>query len=487
MNELTAPAYRELIQAALPSTVDADTVDPDLHTLFTPDSHRLALDPDVTVVRGARGVGKTVWFKALQRDSLRAVAAEAYQLPRLNTIDSLVGYGSQLEPHRYPGPATLTKLVHGSGDPSEIWATVLLQALEVTHIASLPSWAEKIQWVRDHPDALDMALAQADAVSSKEGKVRLLLFDALDRLHVDRQRADELAGGVLRLALDLRTRTRSLRAKVFIRRDMFESAERQFPDASKLTANATDLTWSPANLYGLLFHQMGNAKNPLAGTFRTSTPLWTSGGAERYTPPYDVVGDGKRQQELFTRVAGTYMGTDHRKGYTYTWLTNHLTDGVGEVSPRSFLSALTKAAEVTKARFAGHELALHYEGIRQGVQAASRIRVAEVNEDLPWVATALTQLEGLQVPIDQRLVVERWREVDLATTLRRMADVLASRNDEAAVRTGPGEVDDYDGLIRQLIELGVMSRRADGRIDLPDVYRIAFRVGRKGGIPRFGS
>lgn len=32
--------------------------------------------------------------------------------------------------------------------------------------------------------------------------------------------------------------------------------------------------------------------------------------------------------------------------------------------------------------------------------------------------------------------------------------------------------------------MGVMRRRRDGRIDLPDVYRIAFGVGRKGGVPR---
>jgi hypothetical protein len=35
-----------------------------------------------------------------------------------------------------------------------------------------------------------------------------------------------------------------------------------------------------------------------------------------------------------------------------------------------------------------------------------------------------------------------------------------------------------------MIDLGVMRRRRDGRIDLPDVYRIAFNIGRKGGVPR---
>jgi hypothetical protein len=39
-------------------------------------------------------------------------------------------------------------------------------------------------------------------------------------------------------------------------------------------------------------------------------------------------------------------------------------------------------------------------------------------------------------------------------------------------------------LINELMGLGIMTRRRDGRIDLPDVYRIAFDIGRKGGVPR---
>ena len=68
---LTPEDYRDLFTSALPGVSDADTIEPDLRTLFTPDSHRLALEPDTTVVRGARGVGKTVWFKAIQDPLLR--------------------------------------------------------------------------------------------------------------------------------------------------------------------------------------------------------------------------------------------------------------------------------------------------------------------------------------------------------------------------------------------------------------------------------
>ena len=79
---LTPHQYRELL-TAMPSTVDADTNPIDPRTLFTPPGHRLSLDPDVTVVKGGRGVGKSVWFKALQEDALRELATQEYRLPAL--------------------------------------------------------------------------------------------------------------------------------------------------------------------------------------------------------------------------------------------------------------------------------------------------------------------------------------------------------------------------------------------------------------------
>jgi len=183
---LSPGEYRELIQAALPVSTDADTVDPEPRTLFTPDSHRLALDPDVTVVRGARGVGKTVWFKALQDGKLRALAADDYQLARLKSVETLAGYGAELRPDVYPGPASLGRMLEDGLAPYDIWMAVLLRALGTAGIQELQSWPERLQWLHDHPDEQDQALAIADQRAGEGKATRLILFDALDRLHTSR-------------------------------------------------------------------------------------------------------------------------------------------------------------------------------------------------------------------------------------------------------------------------------------------------------------
>lgn len=478
---LRAQDYRELIQVALPTSTDADTKDPGPRTLFTPDSHRLALDPDVTVVRGARGVGKTVWFKALQVGELRSIAADDYQLGRLRAVETLAGYGTELSTGAYPGPKSLGLMLdEGRVAPYDIWMAVLLSAIGAPEISAVSAWLERARWVRDHPDEQEEALAAADRQAGSSQVTRLILFDALDRLNASRTRANELVEGILRLALELRTTTRNIRAKVFIRPDMFDRLQLHFSDASKLAANAADLTWSVTNLYGLFFHHLGNADSEYAGAFREVTGRWRPAEDGRYVPVRGLTADQTVQQPVFTSIAGPWMGANHRKGHTYTWLPNHLADGIGQTSPRSFLQALSTANEQTRNNFADHEYALHWDGIKRGVQTASKTRVAEVAEDLPWVRTTMRPLQGEQVPIDQELVIDRWRMVKLAEELR----PAGPAPEDEEVRTGPRNPADYDEIISELIEIGIVTRRATGRLDLPDVYRLAFGLGRRGGVPR---
>lgn len=479
----SASEYRELLQAALPASIDADTVNPQPRTLFTPDGHRAALDPDVTIVRGARGVGKTVWFKALQDDRLRTLAADDYQLARLRAVQTLAGYGTELNPNGYPGPNSLGQMLDNGADPYNIWMAVLLCALGTPGIRQESSWAKRALWVHSHPDSQEAALAAANRAAADRATTKLILFDALDRLHTNREYANRLIEGILRLSLELRTRTNNLRAKVFIRPDMYDALRLHFPDASKLSANAADLRWSVTNLYGLFFQQLGNADSPYAATFRESSGYWREAEAGRHSMPRGLMGDQETQRTVFTDIAGPWMGANHRKGHTYTWLPNHLVDGIGQTSPRSFLQALRTANEETRDKFASHPYALHWDGIRRGVQAASVTRVAEVNEDLPWVPTAMKPLAGLQVPIDREAVISRWEETNLAVQLFMVTDV----SDESQVRTGPRNIRDPDEIIKELIEIGIITRRSTGRLDLPDVYRIAFGLGRRGGVPRLSG
>ncbi|MCC9307583.1 hypothetical protein LN042_10795 [Kitasatospora sp. RB6PN24] len=480
MTDLSPAQYRDLLITAAGATFEADSVEPNLRLLYTPHTHRLALDPEVTVVQGERGTGKTVWARALTDDRLRGVAAAAYMMPRLRRATVTTGFGSWDSANEHPGPGTMRALFDSGADPVDIWHAVVLVALGDPALRDL-DWPARVRWVAENPDAYERRLWDHDREARAKDTVQLILFDRLEHVYGTRRIDDLLVSGLLRVALELRMNTRCVRAKVFLRPDMFESAPRNFPDASKIRANPALLDWKTVGLYGLLFHQMGNAGGDLAARFREQTGVWQDEGDGRFVAPVDAMADAGRQEEIFAVIAGRYMGAK-QKGYTYTWLPNHLQDGNQQVSPRSFLKAISTAAAYTRDNLATHELPLHHDAIRRGVRDASLLRVDEITEDIPWAAVAVGKLEGLQVPIEESAVRQCWNEKGLTAELDKM--VVAQQ--ELEVRSsGPRDTADHPSLIRQLEELGIMTRRrTDQRIDLPDVYRIAFGIGRKGGVRR---
>ncbi|MET7871615.1 hypothetical protein [Streptomyces cyaneofuscatus] len=484
---MTAPLetedYRSLLVSALPPAQDADTVEPTLFNLFTPDSHRLALHVDTTVVRGGRGVGKTFWCRSLLDTQLRDVAAEEYRIERLRNLKVSPGYGAMLQPELYPGAGELASLVGSGVRAYDLWNAVLLVALGQNELQGDMEWTDRIAWVQANPGARDRTIARVDKQAQVDGLTHLVLFDALEHLHQDRIQADRLVAGILQLALEMRLSTKNIRCKIFIRPDMFDGALLHFPDASKLTSNAASLQWTITNLYGLFFHYLGNHESPESAMFRSGTGNWTE-HAGRHLPPSTLLGDQQLQASVFSDLAGPYMGANYRKGITYTWLPNHLMDGVEQVSPRSFLNALSMAVDETRGKYASHTYAIYHEGIRKGVQSASQTRVNEISEDMPWVRTVIAPLVGQQVPIDQGLVLDLWQSAKLTAALVKEAARTNAGGSETEVRTGPRYPDEHLRLIDELIALGVMRRRKDGRIDLPDVYRIAFSIGRRGGVPK---
>lgn len=477
---LTAGEYRNLIRDALAEPTDAGTAPPRLTTLFTPDGHRDALDPDVTVVRGARGVGKTIWYQALQDETMRTLSAGEYQIARLGRISTIPGYGESLRPDDYPSPRTLAGLVRGGFDPYDIWTAVVLHALAPDPTPD-HDWGAAVRECHADGTAVDRALVAADERAGERDTTYLLLFDALDRLHPSRDETNRLVEGLLRVALELRTQTHRVRVKVFIRPDMLDDRTTSFPDASKLLSNDATLSWSDTSLYGLLFHLLGNAEDGRAAAFRDETGPWHGPVGGRFTAPGRLIGDRDAQRGLFEKIAGPWMGTNHRRGRTYTWLPNHLMDGIGGISPRSFLTAVSAAADYTAANIREHDHALHWDGIRNGVQRASVTRVKEITEDLPWVDVVLKPLAGRQVPIEADEIIGCWRDNEVTAELEKRATLGGG---DVRLPTGPREPGDPRELIDELIEIGILTRRATGKLDLPDVYRIAFDVGRKGGVPR---
>jgi hypothetical protein len=427
-----------------------------------------ALDPNRALVVGGRGTGKTFWWETLASDVGPGLLSTLFDTRREGLRYQVsVGHGAKaLAAGRSLDADTLTALFEQFNERT-VWKSVVLARVAPDRFEALRSWKEWVQWVRDHPEESAQILAETDDRLDREKRRHLVVFDAIDRtgtLWKDVVRAHR---GLFGLLLEL-TGMRAIRAKAFVRLDVLEDPEvLRFPDASKLQTAAVELAWRRVDLYGLLWQYLANSDEH-ADAFRAMSEGWRNPRGV-WAVPAPLSSNEEMQQRLWHQLAGRWMGTRERQGDTYPWLTNHLGDAFGRVSPRSFLKAVLEAARATPKE---ESQTIHFKAIQDGVREAAAIRAREIREDFPWTETALVALEGLLVPCDPKRVLAAWRHAQI--------EQLLDRDPEARRRRRHGG--DLRGVLDDLIDLGVVQRLRDGRINVPDVYRLGFGMKRKGGV-----
>jgi hypothetical protein len=457
-----AQALREAILAASLETSNFGE-EPQPGTLYVPLSHLKALRLDAHVVVGGRGVGKSFWTSALQSDALRGLLGSS--APELEGIVVRVGFASAEAIDRYPNADVFAAFIDQGGDPYDLWRAVVLRWVAERAQQPIPvaSWQETVSWLKSESEAAARLMQQ------QRDWRGLILFDALDRTSNEWQRMDSIVRGLLRAVLWLKAFP-GLYAKVFLREDQAERTVFNFADASKLTATKADLTWARHDLHGLLWQRLINAPGTHGERLREIFEAHEHSGI--WLLPDDMKRETEVQRASFERLAGPWMGRDRRRGVPYTWSVSHLADGRGQTSPRSFLAAIRQAAEDSSERYPQHEVALHYESIKRGIQKASEIRVQEVAEDYPWVRDVLSELKGMNVPCDYTEVQSRWQERFPAGPQSISSDRLPAQHAERG----------WDGLRDDLQRLGLIEPKKEGRVDMPDLYRVGFGLGRKGGV-----
>ena len=481
-NDTRIEAIRETLVSVLPEgTSHGET--PTLGSVYLPRSHVKALHPDSLLVTGMRGAGKTFWWSALQNPQVRELVARISAEVNLNeSTEVLIGFGVLPEPDRYPSRDILSHLLHNGMEARLIWRTVQAQQLAPQDhpLRQQPDWMTRTHYVHENPEPVERLFYERDKELERKKSWSLILFDALDRCADDWKGMYRLVRGLLQTALDMRA-YRRLRVKVFLRSDQLDESEiANFPDASKVLSSKVELSWPRNELYGLLWHYLANAPDEGAA-FREFSQIedWNAvqiGDHRLFPVPRRLIFVEEAQRDLFHAIAGEWMGRDRRRGFPYTWIPNHLADTEGRASPRSFLVALRKAAENTRDQYPGHDKALHYESIKRGVQEASKIRVQELQEDYPWVHRLLQPLQGMVVPCSFDEVVQRWEA-------NRVPEALEREIEQNEVKLPPARFGlGSEGIRQDLESLGIFMRTRDGRVNIPDVFRVGYGLGRRGGV-----
>jgi hypothetical protein len=451
-----------------------------LDEIYAPETHAAALDPATAVVVGSRGTGKSFWASVLGQDETRETASIAY--PRLGLGRVIVKFGfTGLGGPEGIGVDALNACVPPDAGIEQAkafwWATVLRAAAQSEGKPSKKLshfMAQAVDW-----ESREELLAEHEQHLRHEDKILLVIYDALDRLATNWPRRRLLTEALLEVAWEMRA-FRAIRPTLFFRPDQIEDDALKFVELPKLRTGAVRLNWSQVDLYGLVFSRLVLAPAPEAqsafGQLMQMNNISQAKQKDILSRHWELARKSDLQQKIMTELSGPYMASGRfgfKKGGTYDWAFKHLADSFFEVTPRSFLGLVIAAAQYG---FPPENRAMTPEGIRHGLRAASKTRVDQLHQDFAWIKGVLAPLAGLLMPQDQDKVFSAWKSAKTVSIL--FDDANKNKYLPPIVHgSTPSESDLYFALER----IGVMSRRKDGRIDMPDLFRVAAKLLKKGG------
>lgn len=478
----------------------ADSEDPERlkRAFFAVPEHVRAFDPNVVLVVGDRGAGKTALFRVvLELGLLGALrrAAPRVQLPASGEVEFVRGFGSSLG-RDSPSTPGLKELLGGAGSTqasaSNLWAAYLIRALSqhleeadraaLAALLSLPA-GNTTGIVSTYGAMAEASVVILDRLDERLERKQQWLFVGYDELDTlggrdwgTMQRGTQ--GLVSYWAVHSR-RWRRIRPKLFMRTDLFRrSSETLGADVAKLAGNRVELTWSDQNLYSVLLKRFVASGDELRDYVRRaagSKVTWENDQDLGETPKMDQASDAR---PIVDRLIGPYMGANDKKGLAFNWLLDHVRDGLEVATPRALVTLFEKAAhrELIDRKAKGNRL-LHPSSLRRALDDVSLDHVSYASHEWPWLHGVRSRLGQLEVPKPRRDVEQRLAQ-----------NWEASWSSELPGLRPPAS--DARELVDYLLEVGVLRERrmrSEVRVDAPDLYLAGLGLKRRGGVSRGGA
>lgn len=514
------PILRAIVDAAPPTGDAADDVEP-LPMFLPTGSFLRALDPSILLVKGDRGAGKTALFNALAHGGVAALVGLARATSRAWPEAKRPGVWATVAVGQVDFPEQLVAGERLAGrtdrELQAFWLGLLVRSLrEGEHLVGFGGqpWArlggrctvqERIDLTLAHLEEVLFALDELDARLHHEGRRLFVCYDQLDRLMPVFAHARDPVGALLAFWYGQQRRWRALSPKVFLRIDLFDDVQLAFPDASKFFAgHQTELEWDRMDAWRMwikrLVNQPDRARNQEVRRWaRETSPgllfeqhetLGFIPMVQASPPPQLALFDRSAPQEqrrpgeehlapLIERLVGKHMGAGPRKGLSFAWVPAHVEDALGRLLPRSFLHTMREAGARALERWeatAPDKRAPHPmqpSDLVAGLEKASQLRLEDLCDEDPWIREIREPLSGMVVPATR----EEWlRRLDLVPR----SGVADENHLRRYVPNGTSSADILETLGRR----GIVERRSSDTFTVPELYRAALEVRRKGGPQR---
>lgn len=466
-------------------------------------SYNKLADAKTFLITGGRGAGKTELFRILtSHDGLNHILSnnDKKRYTQLINSEFLIGYIATGEGSKaFPAPNICSRWVKNKEpeDVSAFWTGLLCSVLlkrfaddmEIHHIAinnlgtelytALTEKGSEISawWslVYAHEEQCESFFNILDNVLNKRNICIFLTYDELDRICSNYKDLFVFIRSLLNFWFSHNNRFTNIKAKIFLRSDLYNAKALQFVDSSKMRAYHLELKWNALSLYRVLVKRMANSGSSLLIQYLKEIPELLSFESENQLG-YMPCDSEEPFHLLIEKMIGKYMGKTPKRGLSYSWVPNHIQDANGELAPRPFLKCFSFAAEdmlthIDEINRLEDSRLLLPGRLQSALVKVSSDRVKELTyEEYHWLQDLIDRLNGKNMLMDKNEFLSY-----LSPTLW----------PEEKRKELPGK--SSEEILDTLLGLGIVMKTPDDRINVPEIYLHGFGLKRKGGIKRPGK
>lgn len=439
--------------------------------------YRYIFDNNKFLITGSKGSGKTALFKVLKCSEYAHKLAKYVDVKSdlIEQTEWIIGLDSKGD---FPSQANFRAIgkKHKREIYSVFWKILAVRVLEKIIKQSIENYPDylnelfeckysDIKGILERNTSIDEELSELfselDVILEKKSKIVIITYDALD-FCIDSDIRGVFISELINLWSENNIRFGHIKAKIFLRDDIFKNEITDITDRVKLNNYRTVIDWDYDHLLAMVWKRMLETNESLKAVIENT--LIKKGYSLVVSEDVGIIPRPNMEinELMLNELVGNKMGKGN-KAYTYNWIAYRLRDTNDKIVPRSILKLFSLAAknELAEGKNEGKKL-MRPKSLESSVNEVSEDRVTDMSDEYPEYKNVFLSLKNFcpTFPVEEEALKE---------------GLINCRLSESSIKSD----------IDKLKEIGVLKdyqrKKSDPiRYHIPDIYLKGMGLMRKG-------
>ena len=378
----------------------------DLKNYFYPrKDYKYIFEKDKFLILGEKGVGKTALFSVLSHQNYAKALAEfcGVKTEEIENTEWVIGLEKPISdnPNKFPYKSNYEAIKNFElSQFRNYWIILLIRQLKSELITNsdlkeeiLNSQLKDIKniAIRENiGEDLYEILNEVNAKLKIQNKILIIVYDHLDaELPSENDVRGKLVSALLTFFYDNLNRLSNIKAKIFLRNDIFDREVNDITDKVKIQNYSVKIDWEYNQLLNVIWKRIYEQNKKLSifnGIEFVEYPILGS------IPNFST---DKEHNQILDKIFGEKMGGNN-KAYPYNWVRLHIEDTNKQIHPRTLIKLFAESARLEKVeKTQPNDRIIRSKNIESALKdSVSKHQVQELGEEYPELRHIFAELSG---------------------------------------------------------------------------------------------